>query len=100
MKPIIISHISLLAISFVLFSCGNTSNKASNKQTEVVSPQEHHYNDEKENIRLNTGEKWLVNEEMKPYIHEAEKALRQYEENKSEAYRELAAFLKEKNSAV
>ena len=93
MKPI---TISLLAISFLLFGCGNTSNK----QTEVVSQQAHQHSDEKENIRLNNGERWLVNNEMKPYIHEAEKVLMEYDENESKEYRKLASILKEKNSAI
>lgn len=96
MKPI---TISLLTISFLLFSCGNT-NKESNKQTEVLLQEEHHHNDEKESIKLNNGEKWFVNDEMKPHIHEAEEILMEYEKNKPEEYRELAVILKEKNSAL
>jgi hypothetical protein len=87
-------------IGFFLFSCSNTSNENSKDQTETVTHEEHHQNNENQNIRLNDGEKWLVNDEMKPHIREAQNILKEYEESNSENYRELSAKLKEANSGL
>ena len=45
--------ISIAAISFLLFSCGNTTNEKSNEQTTTVSHEEHHHENESEIIKLN-----------------------------------------------
>jgi|SRR5690606_33544617 len=97
MKPI---TISLVAISFLLISCGNSSNKEADKQKEIGSEQVHLHNEGNESLKLNNGEKWFVNNEMKPHLHEAEEVLMEYEANKPEEYKELASILKEKNSAL
>jgi hypothetical protein len=92
--------ISLLAISFTIFSCSGTTKKEAEKQTESVSQEGHHEKGEKKTIKLNDGKKWLVNDEMKPYIQEAQNILKEYEESNSQDYRELSAKLKEANSGL
>lgn len=86
--------------SILLYSCGNSANDKSNNQTEISEHNEHHHDDESEALKLSNGEKWVVNEEMKPFILEAEGILNQYIENQSQDYQTLAAQLKEKNSGL
>lgn len=85
--------------SLLLYSCGNSTNEKSNNQTEVAEQNNHHHDDE-QTIRLNNGEKWLVNEEMKPFILEAENILTEYINNNLSDYKTLAEQLKEKNSGL
>lgn len=50
-----------------------------------------------ENIALNNGEKWKVNEEMKPFLEESNEILNNYIANNNENYTELAENLKNEN---
>ena len=86
--------------SLLLYSCGNSTNEKSNNQADVVEHNEHHHEDESEAIELNNGEKWVVNEEMKPFILDAEKIMNQHIESQSHDYQTLATQLKEKNSGL
>jgi hypothetical protein len=86
--------------SLLLYSCGNSTNEKLNNQTEVAEHNEHHHDDESEALKLNSGTKWVVNEEMKQFILEAEGILNQYIESQSQDYQILAVQLKEKNSGL
>lgn len=86
--------------SLMLYSCGNTTNEKSNNQFDVVEHNDYHQDDESEGLKLNSGTKWVVNEEMKPFILEAEGILNQYIESQSQDYQTLTAQLKEKNSGL
>lgn len=50
-----------------------------------------------ENITLNNGEKWKVNEEMKPFLEKSNEILNNYIAEKNENYTELAENLKNEN---
>ncbi|MCB9447112.1 MAG: hypothetical protein H6585_02055 [Flavobacteriales bacterium] len=86
--------------SLLLYGCGNASNEKSNNQTEVAEHNDHQHDDESKALKLNSGVKWVVNEEMKPFILEAESILNQHIESQSQDYQALAAQLKEKNSGL
>jgi hypothetical protein len=51
-------------------------------------------------LKLNSGEKWLVNEEMRPFIEEAERILNEFVDNKLTDYKTLASKLSEQNSGL
>lgn len=86
---------SALFVIFVFFvGCNNSKN---NKSTENHSDIEKLQNEEISIMNLNDGNKWLVNEEMKPYVEEAKTLLIDFKKNKSENYKELAKALKNKN---
>jgi hypothetical protein len=85
--------------SFLLYGCGNSTNEKSNNNRETATHQQHQHDDE-QTIRLNNGEKWFVNEEMKPFILEAENILTEYINNNLSDYKTLAEQLKEKNSGL
>ena len=61
---------------------------------------DHQHDDESKALKLNSGVKWVVNEEMKPFILEAESILNQHIKSQSQDYQALAAQLKEKNSGL
>lgn len=94
------SILAAVAVGFLFVSCGNTSNENSNEQKETATHEEHHHGEESESIQLNNGEKWAVNEEMKPFILEAENILNEYLTSNSSDYKTLAEQLKEKNSGL
>lgn len=97
MKKLILT---IAASSLLLYSCGNSSNEKSNNQTVAVEQNEHHQENDSEAIKLNSGEKWVVNDEMKPFIIEAEEILNKYIESQSKDYLTLANQLKEENSGL
>jgi len=91
---------TVLAISLLLFSCGDTSSEKTNAQTETITQEVDGKDDEMQTIKLNNGEKWLVNEEMKPFILESEIILNDYIESSSTDFKTLAERLNEKNSKL
>ena len=83
----------IFAASLFMLGCNNQT------ITKNSESQEYNHSDS-EQIKLNNGEKWLVNEEMKPFILEAETILIEFIESGSSNYTTLAAKLKEKNTGL
>lgn len=94
------SILAAVAVGCFFASCGNTSKEKLKEQTETVTQEEHPLKDKTQTIQLNNGEKWIVNEEMKPFILEAETNLNDYLKSNSRYYKTLAEQLKEKNSGL
>jgi hypothetical protein len=92
--------LSALILSLILISCGNTAKEITKDQhgKEAQISQ----SDEKENstIKLNQNEKWLINEEMKPFITDSESILIDYITQGTNDYKALATQLKENNSKL
>ncbi len=95
MKKIKSSIAFIIALLFTI-SCKNTS---TDEKPENVSNTE--ITEESSNeIKLNNGKKWAVNEEMKPFILDAEIILNEYLEIEASDYQTLASQLKEKNKGL
>ena len=97
MKKQIILGVSLL----LLWSCNDTSNTTGTEadmQTEADAA--HHHEEGTEAIELNQGEKWSVNEEMKPFVAKGSALVDAYIQEGSSDYKTLAEQLKEQNSAL
>lgn len=60
--------LSLGLVTFLLSSCGNSTNDTSNNQTEISEVNVHHHNDDREAIELNNIEKWKVDANRLPQI--------------------------------
>ncbi len=61
---------------------------------------EHHHSAATEGIQLNNGQKWKVNDEMKPNIESGRAFLIDYEQSKSISFNDLAVQLSEANTAL
>ncbi len=83
--------ILLIPITLLLFSCGNTVNEDSNKETVVVVKEEHHHNDDP--IALNNGSKWKVDANMMTHIRNMEKDINTLDLRGAKEYAELAGKL-------
>lgn len=100
----------LLIIGSILFwSCNNTTEKTLVAQEESVNQEivekfveqeEPHYNEREEDIELNDGAKWLVNDEMKPFVQKGEELLTIYLETGKTDYKELAELMQEQNNLL
>lgn len=98
MKKIIVLGIS----SLLLWNCNDANEKSTQKETtETTAPVEttaHHHNDsDGEAIELNNGERWLVNDEMKPFVTTGEDLVEAYLQDNKTDYKALAERLKEQN---
>lgn len=83
----------------LVWGCGNKT--ASDPETEAHhATTEHHTADMSEAIELNDGEKWQVNEEMKPFIAESETLLKAFNASESADYKTLATQLKAQNTGL
>lgn len=65
--------ISIITASFLITSCNNASTEKATEKTETVVNEEEHNHDEAEEIVLNNGEKWKVDEKMMLHIRTIEK---------------------------
>lgn len=96
-----IIKITTLIIATFLFavSCKNSESQEHHENHET---HENATQREKEttSISLNNGEKWQVNEEMKPFIERSETLLNSYVSGKSQDYQSLAKELENNNNAL
>src|SRR5690606_22737518 len=58
------------------------------------------YNESSEPLELNDGERWVVNEEMKPYLSKGEELLNTYMQASQADHKELASQLQEQNNLL
>ena len=86
--------------SFFLWSCANHSDKKPTDQQETENHAEHHHDENAKAIELNNGERWIVNEEMKPFALKGSELVNTYIQNNQTGYKELASQLKEQNDQL
>ena len=95
MKKVIVLGMS----SLILWGCNKASeNQSTPQQTETQATQHHDDNDQ--GIELNNGEKWIVNEEMKPFVVNGADLVGVYIQEGKFDYEELAGQLKEQNNQI
>ena len=95
MKKVIVFGMSLM----LLWSCNNSTEKSTTHQ-ETENHTEHQHDESSEAIELNNGEKWLVNEEMKPFVLKGEELVNTYIQDGKTDYKTLAEQLKDQNSQL
>ena len=86
---------------FVLSGCGTkqSNNSSVEKVSKAVNDEPVQY-DPDETIELDNGQKWKVNEEMKPFVEEGKKILNEYIQNEDSDYTGLAAALSEQDNKL
>lgn len=90
----------LVALSiFALISCKNNSEETVTT-TETVTEHTETNPEASDKIRLNNNEKWIVNEEMKPFVLNGEELLASYSKENKTDYKKLAADLKAENNKL
>ena len=94
MKKVLVLAIS----SFVLWSCNNSSEKA--KSNQETKQEEHQHDETSEAVELHIGKKWIVNDEMKPFVAKGEGLVTTYLQSSHTNYNELAQQLKEQNNQL
>ncbi len=95
MKKIIVLAIS----SFLFWSCNINAEKSTAHQ-ESETQAVHQDDEDAAPIELNNGEKWLVNEEMKPFVLKNSELVNAYIRNNQTDYKALALQLKEQNNKL
>ncbi len=95
MKKVIAFGMSIM----LLWSCNNSTEKSTAHQ-ETENHAEHHHDESSEAIELNNGEKWLVNEEMKPFVLKGEELVNTYIQDEKTDYKTLTEQLKDQNSQL
>ncbi len=96
----------ILAISsLVFFSCNTATEKTTEKaeenpKEEAVKHEDHKNDDKAETVELNNGAKWVVNEEMKPYVMKGEELVNNYAQTNQTDYKKLAVDLQAQNGKL
>lgn len=80
-----------LIIGIVLLGCNNNPK---------VTSEDPAHDEKPTGIELNEGQKWIVNEEMKPYINKSKLLTNSFLQSNSTGYHALAKQLKEQNDQL
>jgi hypothetical protein len=86
------------ALEAILLSCNNNTISEKEVQTETATHEKHE--ESSEAIELNNGEKWKVNEEMKPYVTKGSELVNTFIQNKETDYKKLANQIKSENNQL
>lgn len=89
-----------LIFSVALFSCGNNMEGEAHTDHGSIAHAGHHPEAHAAEIELNNGDKWEVNEEMKPYVSNSQELLSDYIEQQKNDYVALAAELEQQNNLL
>ncbi len=89
----------LLISGFIILGCNSTPNKTDTDH-ETTTTEKHDHDEHAEAIELNGGQKWIVNEEMKPFVAKGELLVNTYVTAKLTDHQELAKQLKTENDAL
>lgn len=84
----------VIVVYLLTISCGNHINTDENHSSRQKNESATGI------INLNNGERWMVNEEMQPFIRKSERVLDEYDKSESSDYKTLAVQLKKQNSAL
>lgn len=85
--------------SLFLWSCNNATEKLDANQ-EIIMHEEPHPDESAVVLELNSGEKWSVNKEMKPFIKKGEELVNTFVETHQTDYNNLAHQIKNQNMQV
>lgn len=97
------TKVFVLGISvMLLWSCNNSGKNGSSQATEpqLESHIEHEHDESSEIIELNNGKRWVVNEEMKPFVLKGEELVNAYVQDGQSDYKALAEQLKDQNNQL
>ncbi len=95
MKKIIIVGLSGL----LLWGCHNNA-KTEESETHTKTHAVHNDNKNPDTPELNNGEKWVVNEEMKPFVLKGSELVNSYIQDGASDYKTLAVQLKDQNEQL
>ncbi len=85
-----------VTVSFAFAACNHTSHENEHSH-ETVTHQEEHHGDDTTPLELNNGEKWAVNEEMKPYVLKGREIVTAFVQSNGTDYAKLAKDIAEQN---
>lgn len=96
---------TLVFLGNALISCGDSS--AVQNSNETTESHEHHDHDgdphhgltadSNLDLALDNGQRWMVNEEMKPHVEQGQKVLMEYINSSGDDYKALAMKIQEAN---
>lgn len=96
MRKILLISAALLAF----WSCNSSSDNASTEEEAVSIVGDDYRGLPMGNIELNDGQKWQVNEEMKPFVNHGRRIVQEFIRKKHNNYKDLAAQLEQENSQL
>ncbi|MBW7891309.1 MAG: hypothetical protein H3C48_09875 [Chitinophagaceae bacterium] len=89
----------LVIITFVLYNC-NTHPESQATEQETASTEGEADENIPMVIELDNGNKWTVNDEMKPFVSKGEELVNSYLQSQQTDYKQLAQQLKEENNQL
>ena len=96
-KTVLLSACTLI----FLFACNTNIEQNAEEHHEHAHHERHehhHHTETSEVIELNDGEKWLINQEMQPFLDKEQNLISEYIQNASDDYLTLAEQLEVENN--
>jgi len=91
--------IAILVCTMFIWSCNQSPDSAAESPAEEIENHDDHAH-ENEPLELNNGEKWVVNEEMKPFVRRGHELVHGFIAERRSDYHELAEQLTEQNNQL
>lgn len=109
MKHVILT-LGIFSLGFLVSCNSSTESEASNQDNIEQHDHDHdhdhdaeeddHYHDDGQGLQLNNGEKWKVNEEMKPFVMQGQELVVSYADLGDDDYKGLAEKLADQNKQL
>lgn len=94
-------HILLVTIgSILLWSCNTATEQSTAVEQGTVAIEAHEHDKATETVELNNGERWAVNDEMKPFVEQGENLVNRYVQGNQLDFKDLAKKVKEQNDQL
>lgn len=95
-------YLLALVVPFVLAGCQQTTKTESQHQEELTAEHEHLVEDgvENEELELNDGERWEINEEMRPFLVGGEELIDTYLNEGQSNFADLESALSHQNNEL
>lgn len=90
----------LFGVCSILFWSCNTGSKNTNSTATLHEHEMHAHNHADGTMELNNGTKWMVNEEMKPFVQQGADLIQGFLEQEGNNFQELAERLEQQNSQL
>lgn len=87
-------------IMVVVSACTSTTTEKPKEEAATVVDQHHEQSERVKPIELNSNEKWLVNNEMKPFLKTGSTIVEEYKKSGRNDYKALAIQLNEQNKQL
>lgn len=92
--------IIVLVCALFMWSCNQSPDTTTESSDEEIENHDDHHFDENEPLELNNGARWIVNDEMKPFVQKGHELVNAFIAERRNDYQDLAEQLTVQNNQL